>query len=102
MWLLEGLGKGGVQRHVWLIVGEVAELYQQAVLRVELTVPWYQDRREHWMLEQRRFCLLKTSERQKSSVRLSTVFSGHSKMSHCCITAVFLGNNVALPLLTSK
>lgn len=51
--LLEGLWEGGVQRHVWLIVGEIAELYQQAVLWVELAVPWYQDRREHWMVEQR-------------------------------------------------
>lgn len=31
-----------------LVVGEVAELHQQAVLRVELAVPWYQDRRKHW------------------------------------------------------
>lgn len=54
VWLLEGLWKGGVQGHVRLVVGEVAELYQQAVLWVELAVPRYQDRREHWMVEQRR------------------------------------------------
>lgn len=47
VWLLEGLWEGGVQGHVWLIVGKVAELYQQAVLWVELAVPWYQDRGEH-------------------------------------------------------
>lgn len=47
VWLLEGFWKGGVQGHVWFVVGEIAELYQQAVLWVELTVPWYQDRREH-------------------------------------------------------
>lgn len=54
VWLLEGLWKGGVQGHVWLVVGEIAELYQQAVLWVELAVPRYQDRREHWMVEQTR------------------------------------------------
>lgn len=48
--LLEGLWKGGVQGHVRLVVGEVAELYQQAMLRVELAVPRYQDRREHWVV----------------------------------------------------
>lgn len=48
--LLEGLWKGGVQGHVRLVVGEVAKLYQQAVLWVELAVPRYQDRREHWMV----------------------------------------------------
>ena len=52
--LLEGLWKGGVQGHVRLVVGEVAELYQQAVLWVELAVPRYQDRREHWTMKQRR------------------------------------------------
>ena len=35
-----------------LVVGEVAELYQQAVLRVELAVPRYQDGREHCVEEQ--------------------------------------------------
>lgn len=30
-----------------LIVSEVAELDQQAVLWIELAVTWYQDRREH-------------------------------------------------------
>lgn len=45
--LLEGLWEGGVERHVRLVVGEVAELYQQAVLGIELTVPRYQDWREH-------------------------------------------------------
>lgn len=47
--LLEGLWEGGVEGHVWLIVGEVAELDEQAVLGVELTVTWHQDRREHWI-----------------------------------------------------
>lgn len=47
VWLLEGLWKGGIQGHVRFIVGEIAELHQQAVLRVELAVPWYQDRGEH-------------------------------------------------------
>lgn len=51
MRLLEGLWKGGIQGHVRLVVGEIAELYQQAVLWVELAVPRYQDRREDWVVE---------------------------------------------------
>lgn len=50
--LLEGLWKGGIQGHVWLVVGEVTELYQQAVLWIELAVPRYQDRRQHWIEEE--------------------------------------------------
>ena len=46
--LLEGLGEGGVQGHVRLVVGEVAELHQEAVLRVELAVARHQHRGEHW------------------------------------------------------
>ncbi len=45
--LLEGLWKGGVERHVRLIVSQVAELHQQTVLRVELAVSWHQHRRKH-------------------------------------------------------
>lgn len=45
--LLEGFWEGGVERHVRLIVTQVAELYQQAVLRVELAVSWHQNRGEY-------------------------------------------------------
>ena len=46
--LLEGLWEGGVEGHVRLVVGEVPELDQQAVLGVELAVPRHQDRGEDW------------------------------------------------------
>ena len=46
--LLEGFGEGGVEGHVRLVVGEVAELHQEAVLWVELAVAWDQHRRKHW------------------------------------------------------
>ena len=46
--LLEGLGEGGVQGHVRLVVGEVAELHQEAVLGVELAVARHQHWRKHW------------------------------------------------------
>lgn len=46
VWLLEGLGEGRVQGHVRLVVGEVSELDQQAVLGVELAVTWHQHRRK--------------------------------------------------------
>lgn len=45
--LLEGLWEGGVERHVRLIVTQVAELHQQTVLRVELAMSWHQHRRKH-------------------------------------------------------
>lgn len=46
--LLKGLGEGGVERHVGLVVTQVAELHQQTVLGVELTVAWHQHRGQHW------------------------------------------------------
>lgn len=45
--LLERLWEGGVERHVRLIVTQVAELHQKTVLRVELAVSWHQNRRKH-------------------------------------------------------
>lgn len=47
MRLLKGLWKGCVQWHVRFIVSEIAKLDQQAVLRIELAVTWYQNRGEH-------------------------------------------------------
>lgn len=46
--LLEGIWKRGVQRHVRLILPQVAELCQKTVLRVILTVPGDQHGREDW------------------------------------------------------
>lgn len=45
--LLEGLWESGVERHVRLIVTQVAKLHQQTVLRIELAVSWHQHRRKH-------------------------------------------------------
>lgn len=46
--LLEGLWEGGVERHMRLVVTQVAKLHQETVLRVELTVSWHQNRRKYW------------------------------------------------------
>lgn len=46
--LLEGVWKRSVQRHVRLILPQVAELCQEAVLRVILTVPGNQHGRQDW------------------------------------------------------
>lgn len=46
--LLEGVWKGGIQRHVRLVLSQVAELSQKAVLRVVLAVPRNQHRGENW------------------------------------------------------
>lgn len=46
--LLEGVWKRSVQRHVRLILPQVAELRQEAVLRVILTVPGNQHGRQDW------------------------------------------------------
>lgn len=46
--LLEGVWKCSVQRHVRLILPQVAELRQEAVLRVILTVPGNQHGRQDW------------------------------------------------------
>lgn len=51
VWLRKRVWKGGVQGHVWLVMGEVAELYEQAVLWVVFAVPRYQDGWEYWMVE---------------------------------------------------
>lgn len=45
--LLERLRIGGVHRHVWLIVAQVAELHQKTVLWVEFTVSRHQHRWKH-------------------------------------------------------
>lgn len=46
--LLEGVWKRSVQRHVRLVLSQVAELRQEAVLRVILTVPGNQYGRQDW------------------------------------------------------
>lgn len=46
--LLEGVWKRSVQRHVRLVLSQVAELRQEAVLRVILTVPGNQHGRQDW------------------------------------------------------
>lgn len=46
--LLEGLWEGGVERHMRLVVTQVAKLHQQTVLRVELAVSRHQNRRKYW------------------------------------------------------
>lgn len=45
--LREGFWEGGIEGHVRLVVAQVAELHQQAVLGVELAVAGHQDRGEH-------------------------------------------------------
>lgn len=45
--LLERLRVGGVHRHVWFIVAQVAELHQKAVLGVEFAVSRHQYRWKH-------------------------------------------------------
>lgn len=52
--LLEGVWERGVQWHVRLILSQVAELSQEAVLRVVLAVPWNQHRRENWKQKEKR------------------------------------------------
>lgn len=44
--LLKRVRESSIVRHVGLILSQVAELGQEAVLRVVLTVPWNQHRRK--------------------------------------------------------
>lgn len=50
VWLLEGVGERGIQWHVGLILSQVSELSQKAVLRVVLAVPRNQHRWENGAL----------------------------------------------------
>lgn len=52
--LLEGVWKRSVQRHVRLVLSQVAELRQEAVLRVILTVPGNQYGRQDWKQRDKR------------------------------------------------
>lgn len=52
--LLEGVWERGVQWHVRLILSQVSELSQKAVLRVVLAVPRNQHRRENWKQKEKR------------------------------------------------
>jgi len=46
--LLKRVWESSVVRHVGLVLPQVAELGQEAVLRVVLAVPWNQHRRKDW------------------------------------------------------
>lgn len=46
--LLKRVRESSIVRHVGLVLSQVAELGQETVLRVVLTVPWNQHRRKDW------------------------------------------------------
>ena len=52
--LLERVWERGIQWHVRLILSQVAELSQKAVLRIVLAVPRNQHRRENWKQKEKR------------------------------------------------
>lgn len=52
--LLERIWKGGVERHVRLVLSQVTELSEEAVLGIILAVSWNQHRRKNWKLQHKR------------------------------------------------
>lgn len=51
--LLERVRESSIVRHVGLVLPQVAELGQEAVLRVVLAVPWNQHWRKDWKRRKR-------------------------------------------------